>query len=476
MVHQTGRMAWRRWRGLLVWAVLLLVLGAYLWLVDLPRERTAQHTAQQADKLLDFDAGAATALVLTTADATISLTKDRAEAWQILSPLKTAADQAAVRALLSRLSNAGRLRVIDEQPTILARYGLAPPTVSLRITVGGIEHQVDFGDKSPVGSSAYARVLPAAGTGRAAADGASAPVLLVPLELKKAADKRLFDLRKKGLFDVAAADVTAVELRYPDQSPPLIRLERQVPPTTGAGHPAVAWQLVAPIRAPADDDAVRVLVDEVSALQATAILDTGKAEKLATLKRLKAEITLHAGIRSMGVKFYFPFGEEAAYAVTTPEAPLYQVNRESVLQFEKSLFDLRDKRLVRLGRETVRRLRVDRPVGSYQLIRRGKAWLYNEQPISTGAAGKVHRFLDTLWQAKVEKIAGRSATAWQKFGLGDSATVITLFGGDNSATQPVVVRLGKMEGELLYLRRGSEVESYITSSPLSDLLPSDHDL
>jgi hypothetical protein len=474
MAHTSGRTAWRRWRGLLLWAVLLLVLGAYLWLVDLPRERAAQHTAAQADKLLDFDASAATALTLTTADSTISLTKDRAEVWQILAPLKTAADQAAVRSLLSSVNEARRLRVIDEHPTALERYGLVSTIVSLQMTVGGIDHRVDFGDNSPVGSSAYVRVL-APGTVRTAEDS-SAPVLLAPLELKKAANKRLFDLRKKELFDVAPSDVTAVELRYPDQSPPLIRLERRVPQAAGAGHPTATWWVVAPIHAPADEDIVRALVNEVSTLQATAILDTGKAKKLATFKRLKAEITMQAGTRSVGVRFYFPFGEEVAYAVTTPEAPLYQVDRERVLQFEKSLFDLKDKRVVRLEREKLWRLKVDRPKGTYELARQGDQWMYKGQALSTSAAGKVRRFLDALWKAKVEKIAGQSATAWPKLGLDTAATVITLFGGDKSATQPVVVRLGKKEGELLYLRKGSNVESYITSSPLSDLLPLEQDL
>jgi len=474
MADTTGSARWRRWRGLLLWAAVLLVLGAYLWLVDLPRERSAEKTSEQDDKLLAFNAGAATALVLTTAGSTISLTKDHAGVWQILSPLKTPADQAAVRSLLMRLNDASRLRVIDKQPTVLKGYGLAPAAVSLQITVGGVEHRVDFGDNSPVGSAAYARVLTAAGTGRPADGESSAPVLLVPREIKEVAGKNLFDLRKKELFDLAAADVTGVELRYPDQSTPLIRLERQSASAAGAGRPA-DWQIVAPIRAAADDEAVRELVRQVSALQATAILDSGKAEKLAALKRLKAEILLRAGTRSVAVRLYLPFAEEAAYAVTTPEAPLYQVDRTTVLQFEKSLFDLRDKRVAQVEGETVQRLQVDRPEGSFQLTRRGGDWLYKAQPLSTSVAGKVRKFLDALWRAKVEKIAGDSAAAWSKLGLGDDAIVITLFSGDNSATQPVVVRLGKQEGNLLYLRRGSEIESYITSIPLIDLLPNEHD-
>jgi hypothetical protein len=466
-----GRAGWRRWRGLLLWTAVLLVLGAYLWFVDLPRERAAQQTSEQADKLLSFDTGDTTALVLMTAGSTISLTKDQSGVWQILSPVQTTADQAAVRSLLMSMNDARRLRIIDENPTELNRYGFAPAALSLRMTVGGIEHQVEFGDNSPVGSSAYVRVLSAAGSGRAVAGGSSAPVLLVPLEVKKSASKNLFNLRKKELFTLAAADVTAVELRYPDQTPSLIRLERQALQSDSSGHPAY-WELVAPIRAAADDETIQKLIKQVSMLRATSILDAGKAEKLATLKRLKAEITLRTDAQSVTARFYLPFGEEAAYAVTTPEAPLYQVDRQDVLQFEKSLFDLKDKRVVQVKRETVQGLRVAKADGSFQLNRRQGEWLYKGRPLSRDADTKVSKFLDALWQAKVEKIAGDSASAWPKLGLDQGGITITLFSGENSATQPVVVTLGKSEGRLLYLRRGGGVDSYITSTPLIKLLPS----
>jgi Domain of unknown function (DUF4340) len=465
-----GRAAWRRWRGLALWAVVLLVLGAYLWLVDLPRERAAQQTSEQADKLLSFDTGDATAVEVTTAGSTISLTKDQAGVWQILSPVHTTADQAAVRSLLMSVNDARRLRMIDENPTEGNRYGFAPAALSLRMTVGGVEHQVEFGDNSPVGSSAYVRVLSVAGSGRAVTGGSSAPVLLVPLGVKTSASKNLFDLRKKELFTLAAADVTAVELRYPDQTPSLIRLERQALQADSSGHPA-AWEVVAPIRSAADDETIQKLIKQVSTLRATAMLDAGKAEKLATLKRLKAAITLRTDAQSVAVRFYLPFGEEVAYAVTTPEAPLYQVDRQDVLQFEKSLFELRDKRVVQVKREAVQGLRVARADGGFQLTRRQGEWLYKGQPLSHDADAKVKKFLDALWQAKVEKVAGDSVLAWPKLGLDQGGITITLFSGENSATQPVVVTLGKTEGTLSYLRRGGEVDSYITSTPLSKLLP-----
>jgi hypothetical protein len=459
-----GASWWRRWRALVLWAGVLLGLVAYLWFVDLPRERAAGRASGQSDMLLAFEPSAATALVLKTTDSTVALTKDQAGSWRILSPLATAADQEAVRSLLLRVAHARRLRVIDDQPGALAAYGLDPAPVTMHITADGVERRLDFGDKSPVGSSVYVRVWPAAEPGR------EVPVLLAPLEVREAATKNLYDLRKKELFDIAAASVTALELHYPDQSPPVVRLERRA----AAGNtpaPSAEWSLVTPVRAAADDQAVDALIKQISSLRASAMLDTGKTEKLATFKRPNVEITLRMGERSAAVRLYLPFSEEAAYAVTTPDAPLYQVDRQAVLQFEKSLFDLQDKRVAQIRPEMVQRLEVEQPEGRYQLIKRGEAWLFKEQPLSKEAEKALQKFLQALWQAKVEKIAGRTASAWPKLGLSANSIVITLSSGDDSAIQPVVVRLGRKEGELLYIRRGGEAESYITPSPLRDLLP-----
>jgi hypothetical protein len=51
-------------------------------------------------------------------------------------------------------------------------------------------------------------------------------------------------------------------------------------------------------------------------------------------------------------------------------------------------------------------------------------------------------------------------------GLDAAATLITLTGRREGATSPFVVRFGKIDGELLYLRRGDEPESYVAASSI----------
>jgi len=461
----------RRWTSFLMLLLLFLGLGLYLWLVDLPHEQAAQESAEQVGQLLNVDPTHATALALETADGTIRLTNNETGLWQITAPVTTPADQTAVQTLLTRLGEARRSRLIDEAPTDLGSYGLDRAPVALDVTVNGLDHRIEFGGKNPIGSSIYARVFPAVGGPvSAAAAMLPPPVLLVPSSVREAVEKKLFDLRKKELLDLIVADVTALELRYADQRRRPITVERRSMDGAGGGA-AAGWEMMAPVRATADQEAIEGLIRKLSSLRATAILDEGKTGKLAGLKQPRTEVAIQAKDRTARVSFYFPLGEEAAYAVTTPAAPLYQVDRQTVLQLDKTLFDLRDKRIAAISPETVQQIVVTAIQGSYRLERRGTGWFLDDQALSPAGQEKVTAFVTILGQAKVEKVAGQTPAAWPGLGLDQAATVVSLTGGESEGPLAATIRFGKREGELLYVRRGTEPESFITEAALIDAMP-----
>jgi hypothetical protein len=349
--------------------------------------------------------------------------------------------------------------VINESPADLAAFGLASPPVALTVTVGGADHRIEFGDNSPTGSSVYARVLMGAGDpARAGTAALPPPVLLVPSWVKEAMNKRLFDLRKKELLDLSGSDIAGIELRWASG--------RERPIALARATPSEVWRLIAPVQAAADQAVVGELVGSLTALRATAIVDEGKAERLAGLKAPRLAVMVSTHDRSARVNFYFPFGEESAYAVTAPEAPLYQVDRQAVLLLEKNLFDLRDKRVTPLAPDAIERIEVAGPAGSYRLNRRDSGWLFDGRPLSPEGGERITAFLKLLNDAKVEKVAGQTPAAWPQLGLDAAATLITLTGRVEGATSPFVVRFGKIDGELLYLRRGDEPESYVAASAI----------
>jgi hypothetical protein len=104
---------------------------------------------------------------------------------------------------------------VVEQAASLAEYGLDKPSRTITAVVEGAPAplSVQFGAKSPDGSSVYART-------------ASAPkVYLVPQWVEGSFDKKAFDLRDRDLLHVKRDDVRSLEIAGPEGSYSLARTD-----------------------------------------------------------------------------------------------------------------------------------------------------------------------------------------------------------------------------------------------------------
>ena len=467
----------KRGVGLLLLFVVLAALATYIWLVEFPREEVLRERSAQAHRFLGVDPRSASTVVVESGETAIELTRSASGQWKIISPLNTQADQRAVETLLSRLHESRLTRVIATEPTNLEPFGLAPAELAVTYIVDGLQHRIEFGQSSPVGASAYVRYIrPVTEPGQVGALASFEPIMLVPQSLKDAMNRTLFDLRRKEVLDFSVETVSAVELRYGDQAMPTLRVERQQPTDaenldqTDEGIQWGPWRLAGPIDETADEEVVEEVIEKLHSLRALSILDEGKAEKLAELTTPRTVVSIATPGGSQEVALYFPFGDETAFAVTTPDAPLYEVDRQIVLQFDKSLFDFQDKRVAAIRPETVRAIEVALPERTYRLVKEGERWRYQGQLLSPEGSGKIDVFVNVLKDATVEKVASRSTSAWPGLGLDDSATTVTIEDQESSA-DPWIVRLGKREGDLLYVRRGTAPDSYITDALLITELP-----
>src|SRR5207344_1834716 len=79
--------------------------------------------------------------------------------WQLVEPEKTEADQGQVSNAATSLATLEITRVVDENPSDLAQYGLSPAKVDVAFRVKGkkdLQH-VLLGEKTATGSDLYAK-------------------------------------------------------------------------------------------------------------------------------------------------------------------------------------------------------------------------------------------------------------------------------------------------------------------------------
>jgi hypothetical protein len=196
--------------------VALFVLGglfSYIWFVERKQEPRREGEREKVT-VLAVDKAKAKEISLAAAGETIRVVKE-GSAWKVTAPFAAPADTSAVESMLTSLEKLEADEVVVEQAANPAEYGLDKPSRTITAVVEGAPAplSVEFGAKSPDGSSVYARA------------GGSPKVYLVPQWTEGSFDKKPFDLRDRDLLHVKRDDVRSMEVSGPEGSYSLSRTD-----------------------------------------------------------------------------------------------------------------------------------------------------------------------------------------------------------------------------------------------------------
>lgn len=225
-------------------ALVVCGLGAYIYYIELPRVRTEAETAL----LLRFDPARVSALRLRYPDHTDIVLERRNGRWRLVEPIAVAADEPTVDRLLRQIQETViERRIPASEAEDLSVYGLAGDGEQARVTIalsdGTTLPDVVVGRTTPVGFQAFARLED------------SHDVLLTPLIFHSGIKKTIFELREKRIFTIDPKAVAKIRLH---SSPDEILLERK------DAH----WTMVAPLLELADENQVNTILSSIVEMEA----------------------------------------------------------------------------------------------------------------------------------------------------------------------------------------------------------------
>lgn len=248
--------------GLLAACGVLVVLGgvAY-WFQKNPTK--PESTTPAAPKVLTLNEDQIEGIKLTRTGADLIELQKIDGKWVIAVPDMVAADQDAVKTLVSAVASVTADRLIDEKPGDLKGFGLATPAGEVDITLrGGAVNKILLGGETPSGSDTYIKL-----------EGKPA-VYTVLSSVKSNFDKSVNDLRDKRLLTFNSDKVTSISVT---SKGPSFEFGKN-----GQGE----WQLTKPKPYRADspqvDDLLRKLKDAKMDLTA-ALPDFAKAARVGTV-------------------------------------------------------------------------------------------------------------------------------------------------------------------------------------------------
>jgi hypothetical protein len=233
--------------------VVLLLLGGYIYFYEWdtpaggPDEKEKAVAGLQADAIEEVRikaAGGETSRVARTADG-----------WQIVEPARAAADPAELSAVTTNLGSLEVQRVVDENPTDLARYGLNPPRVDVAFRAKGEKtfRHLLLGEKTPTGTDLYAKLQ----------DGKR--VFLVSSYLENTFNRTPFDLRDKSILEFDREKVDSIEITRSGATSQFVRS-------------GTDWKIARPVAARGDYGAIEGLVTRLSSGQMQRIVEPAPAD------------------------------------------------------------------------------------------------------------------------------------------------------------------------------------------------------
>jgi len=309
-------------RSLLVLLVLALGLGAYIYFVEYEREPSGTETK---DKAFSVAAADINELTIRSASAQTTTLRRAEGGWSLVAPVAAPADNAAVESIVSSLESMEIERVLDENPTALAQFGLEAPPIQVTFkTTGGASHQLSLGIDTPTSSGTYARV------------DDNPRLLLVPAFLKTGFDKAPFDLRNRRVLEVTRESIDRVALATPGTAPVELRRE------------GVDWRLTSPVAARADFSPADGLISRIATAQMSSIVTEGSNPTPAELRTWGLDtpqltVTVGAGSTTATLAIGAAKDDTAVYARDMARPLVFTVESSLLADLKKQPADLRVK-------------------------------------------------------------------------------------------------------------------------------------
>jgi hypothetical protein len=382
--------------------------------------------------------------------------KDKGE-WALTAPLAAPADREAITGLLDKLRAARVKEFVTDQPKSLAEYGLDRPTRLL----------LEVGEEKTRGTRAlrFGKAVPDKKGVYAQREG-EPTVLLLEEDLWKAIPASATALRDKTVFAYDRGKVERVELESPKGKVSLALQDGQ-------------WRITAPVALRADEGAMSDVLWKARDLRATEFLaEPGGRLAAYGLDRPRVRLSVwEKDAKEPRTLLLAPAREkDRAYAtVAAPGGPspgVVAVDAKALDDLARSVTDLRDRSLATaFDTRDVARITIQRPAQTLALDRTGTGeedWALSTPKRGKARGGRVGELLWTLRNLKWKELVAEQGWDPAPYGLGSSATTVTLT--DKAGKTLAALAVGKRDGERTYVRVPGQPALYaIDSKSLGDL-------
>jgi len=344
---------------------------------------------------------------------TVICERNGAGEWGMTKPAVYETEKSDIETVLTNLASLSMDRKI-EKPGELKDYGLEKPSYSAGFTLkNGKKYTLLLGDKSPTGTFYYVK------------DKESRDIYLGYSYSLEALIKGAKELRKKSFFDINAAAVNRIDMKFEAREYSLLKGEDK------------NW-LIAPYNFKGSTEEVEKLINNLKKVKAADIIeDEAKEPGKYGLDRPRLLVTVfsEAGKKTTALigKKLASKEKEEDYAKLENSPIVYSIGSDFLKENDKNYNDYRDKKLVYLKGTEVNEIEILAGKKKFTAIK-GKNGVY----VLTEPAGKnkgeeaLKKLLTGLLDLKAEEFIDDSGKKLEKYGLKNPAVIVSLYNRENN--------------------------------------------
>ncbi len=184
----------------LVLFLVFVALAAYVYFGEIKKQAKEEVLKEKAQKVILFDKDSVNTLEIKNLYGHFVLKKEDKN-WVITQPIRTEADQPVVVSMIGTLNRAKKQNEFTGSKDDWISYGFGTGAVIVKVKWDGArEDSVIMGDKTPVGAYVFATK-------------GDSVVFTIGQHVKRAFDKKLFNLRDKKILHFKREDVKKVIVR-----------------------------------------------------------------------------------------------------------------------------------------------------------------------------------------------------------------------------------------------------------------------
>jgi hypothetical protein len=366
--------------------------------------------------------------------------RNSAGQWHLTSPTPLAADQSAVASLLGTFSSLSSERLVEDEASNLAPYGLDAPKLEVDLTQKDNKTQkLLLGDDTPAGNGIYAKL-----------DG-DPRVFTVPKYDRTSIDKSANDLRDKRLLTLESDKISQVDLVTKKQE-------------IAFGRNKDEWQIIKPKPLRADsgevDELVRALTNARMELGASDDPKKNGPLFAAATPVATAKVTAESGTQELQIRK----SKDDYYAKSSAVEGIYKVASTLGQAVGKNPEDFRNKKLFDIGSDDPNKIEIRNGSKTYFLTRSGEDWW-------SGSAKKMDA---STAQDLIDKIRDLSASKFVDSGFTAALIGLTITSNDGKRVEKVSI---SKAGDHYIAKRENDPTFYqLDSKAVDDLNKSADDL